>query len=1215
MKGIKRILLSIGIISSSIAGLFTNCTPVKAESYAGQAIWPSEYISNVYIKKIRADGTGKYQQGRFIRRSEDNAFVYCLQPFVDIDNNYVYQVARSDYEVYLNMSQEQFRKISLYAYYGYGYGNHTDLKWYALTQVLVWRTADPSSQFFFTDTLNGNRNDSLFASEIAEIESLVNSHYVKPNFSNAGNIKLPITNTISVNDVNGKLNEYRITEQHNVSASINGNTLNITGTGIGSASIKMTKTDSKYSVPPVVYFNDHSQNVFRLGSYDPLEVNLNLEVIGGKVGIQKVDSESLRNNAQGNATLKGAVYGVYKEDGTKLAEITTDENGYAKSNYLSSIGRLHVQEIKPSTGYKLDSNKYYVELKEGNLEPTVQVKEDVIKGKIKVTKFDNETNACKAQGEATLKGAKYKVLNSNGDVVDTLTIGDDCTATTKDLPYGNYRVVEESSSVGYYLDTNSYNVFINNESVFNVTSKEQVIKGKIKVNKVDKENNSCKAQGQATLKGAIYEILDLKGNVVDTITIGDDCSATSKYLPYGHYKIKEKTQSKGYYIDTEIYNANITEDNVINITSKEQVIKNYISILKQYDYVNETTQFLNAEANIRFEIFYPDGTKFGEMTTDKNGYATMNIPYGVWKFHQVNSTTGFEKIYDFFITVDENSNKEQYYNILNNALSAYLQLIKKDSETGKSIKLADTTFRILNTDTNKFVSQYVGGKVISEFKTDENGIMITQLKLSSGNYRIVEITSPKGYLLDESGVPFTIGSDTHFNYTTYGAFVVVEYLNTTIKGQIEINKDGEVFKVEDGTFSYENKPLSGIEFQIIANEDIKTPDGNYIYYNKGDVVETLITDNNGYVISKKLPLGKYILVETKTKENYILNTEEYSFELTEKDNKTPIVYKSYSALNKYKKGTLEFSKTDLVNGEEIPNTKIEIYTENDELIYSGITNEQGKVVVKDIPVNQKMYIIESEAATGYVITNEKVFFIVKENGEVVKAEMKNKPITSTLEFTKTDISTDEPLPNTLIEIYKKDTNELVFSGRTDENGKIVIDELRYGDYVLYEKEAPESYQINEEPMYFSVKEDGKVIKAEMKDKKITGTLEFTKTDISTSEPLPNTLIEIYKKDTNELVFSGRTDENGKIVIEDLVYGDYVLYEKEAPESYQLNEEPMYFSIKEQGEIVKCTMTDERIVEVPNTESNDYYVIEIIGGILLVMGSGVIIYANKKTKED
>ena len=77
---------------------------------------------------------------------------------------------------------------------------------------------------------------------------------------------------------------------------------------------------------------------------------------------------------------------------------------------------------------------------------------------------------------------------------------------------------------------------------------------------------------------------------------------------------------------------------------------NYISILKQYDYVDGNTQFLNAEANVKFEIFYPNGTKYGEIMTDRNGYATLDIPYGVWKFHQVNSHTGFEKIYDFFIT-------------------------------------------------------------------------------------------------------------------------------------------------------------------------------------------------------------------------------------------------------------------------------------------------------------------------------------------------------------------------------------------------------------------------------------------------------------------------------------------------------------------------------------------------------------------------------------
>lgn len=97
----------------------------------------------------------------------------------------------------------------------------------------------------------------------------------------------------------------------------------------------------------------------------------------------------------------------------------------------------------------------------------------------------------------------------------------------------------------------------------------------------------------------------------------------------------------------------------------------------------------------------------------------MNLPYGVWKFHQVNTTTGYEKIYDFYITVNETSEKEQYYNILNNTLYAYLQVIKVDSETGKTIAIANTTFKILNTDTNQYVSQYVGGKVYSEFKTDE----------------------------------------------------------------------------------------------------------------------------------------------------------------------------------------------------------------------------------------------------------------------------------------------------------------------------------------------------------------------------------------------------------------------------------------------------------------------------------------------------------------
>ena len=136
----------------------------------------------------------------------------------------------------------------------------------------------------------------------------------------------------------------------------------------------------------------------------------------------------------------------------------------------------------------------------------------------------------------------------------------------------------------------------------------------------------------------------------------------------------------------------------------------------------------------------------------------------------------------------------------------------------------------------------------------------------------------------------------------------------------------------------------------------------------------------------------------------------------------------------------------------------------------------------------------------------------------------------------------------------------------------------------------------------------------MTNRPILGTLEFTKVDISTSEPLPNTLIEIYNEN-EELVFSGKTDENGMIIIEELRYGKYYVLEKEAPEGYILNEEKMFFEILEDGEIVKTTMVNEQVViEVPNTGLSDYYIYEIISGVLVLSGIGVIIYAKKKRKK-
>ncbi len=898
MKKIKLLYAVIGILFlSTIFGI----SKVNAEEYTGQAIWPSEFISNIYIKKYKPDGYMKYQQARFLRRSEDNKFVYCLQPYVEIDNNLpYYQVARSDYATYLNMTQEQWDRVSLLAYYGYQYNengyDHSNNKWYAITQVLIWRTVEPTSRIVFTDTLNGTEVSNKFASEIAEIESLVANHYKKPSFNTE--IKVPIGKSQELVDSNGVLSNFKVVSVENGTASINGNTLTITPTSVGQVKVKLAKNTTKYSTNPIVYFSNHSQNVMRVGNYDPVPASVEITSVGGRVKLYKVDSDTKNNYAQGGATLKGAVYGIYNLANEKVGEITTDESGYGISDYLPDLGEFTVKEITASKGYTLDKNKYTITIDSNNLIYELEVYEKVIESNIKLFKTFASGSTGILKGEANI----------------------------------------------------DFEIYLNN------------------CNKnLARTGNSC-------------------------------------------------------YVDT--------------------------------------------------------------ITTDNKGYAYVKLPYGTYTFKQTTSTPNYEKIEDFEVVVDESSESDIYKLISNAPITAKLKVIKVDKETGEVITKAGIKFKIKDTSTNEYVCQtitYPTASKVCVFETDKNGVIITPSTLV-GDFLLEEVEDQvvEGYVWNSEKLNIHIGDGSEIVIDeNYGALLTVEFTNERVKGQVDIIKYGEDFIIKDGTFSYEKTLIDNVKLGLYANEDIYI--GNKKIYSKDDLVKEVIT-KDGKVSIKDLELGKYYIKEIATLNDYVLDTTKYSFELTYKDQYTKVIMKDITIDNFYKKGTIEITKKDLVNDEVIPNTTLEVYTEDDKLIFTGKTNEDGKIIIDNLKVG-KYYILEKEASTGYVITDEKVYFEILDNGEIVKAEMKNKPITGTVEITKIDISTGEVLPNTLIEVYTE-SDELIFSGRTDETGKITIENLRYGKYYFLEKEAPDGYQINSEKMWFEILEDGEIVKSELADEKI-----------------------------------------------------------------------------------------------------------------------------------
>ena len=530
-----------------------------------------------------------------------------------------------------------------------------------------------------------------------------------------------------------------------------------------------------------------------------------------------------------------------------------------------------------------------------------------------------------------------------------------------------------------------------------VRVKLNVAGGSLKINKKDLDTKLSKPQGDATFKNAVYELLDENYNFITDLIIDDSFSAkTDKILsPNKIYILREKTASEGYLLDKTEYRFKIDRDNLdIEMDVYEDVIEKTVNIYKVF--ADGSTTILKGEPNVSFEIYLKStGEYYKTIKTDEKGFVSVKLPYGKWIFKQVSSTSGFEKVKDFEIVINNDSDEDITKIISNAEIKAKLKLIKVDSESRKILVRDGIKFRIKNLDTGEYVCQnvtYPGQEKICVFET-KDGMFITPYVLGHGSYQIEELEeqSIPGYVWNSVPLKFSIDKNSKFiQDDEFGLMLEVQFENKEVKGEVEIKKVGEKLVIENGTFRYEEIELDGVHYDLIADGDIYAGDGTLIYKDK-QLIKSFVT-KDGYFKLTNLYLGKYCLIETKTVGNHVLNSKPYCFEIKYKDQYTDTIKLIINQKNYLAKGDFELSKVDLSTGEPVEGALIEIYTEDDILIYSGRTDKLGKLYVKGLESGKKYKFVEKEAPEGYILNDEIHEFEILNNGDIVKDTLSNEKI-------------------------------------------------------------------------------------------------------------------------------------------------------------------------------------------------------------------------------
>ena len=402
---------------------------VKAES---ATFYEAEFIDNIYMNRYRpANHTTYYQKARVNRDMETNEFVYCIEPYTPIYYGTVYEATTTP--TYL--SDSQIDTITKLAYFGYGYQNHTDIKWYPITQVLIWQVSDPTGDFYFTDGLNGPRTDR-FQNEMNELLTLVNNYSIMPSFSNKS-YDIVENHSLTLQDTNHVLQNYTISDENLI---VENNTIFLQNLKEGNYEYTFTK-EAPLTYPTLFYYASTSQNLVKRGSINKIESKIKIQVQKTHLEITKIDKDTQSTTPSGEASFEGTTYTLYDKNKNPIQEYSLENNQIHIDNL--DYGTYYLKETKVGEGYLLNEDITEIEITKEKPKHSIILENKVIEKKIIIRKLYGEGNSYQEE-----KDISFAIQNQKEELIKIIQTNEEGIVETT-LPYGTYTITQINTTDGY----------------------------------------------------------------------------------------------------------------------------------------------------------------------------------------------------------------------------------------------------------------------------------------------------------------------------------------------------------------------------------------------------------------------------------------------------------------------------------------------------------------------------------------------------------------------------------------------------------------------------------------------------------------------------------------------------------------------------------------------------------------------------------------------